>query len=391
MIIALSAFIGLWHALYWDVHIAPEHNIIEWNIKKVMWAHNPNVILTAIYLTAWENLAIFVLLQTVALFVSSLAMPFPSFRWPHPHDPTGPALGPVTDEPADLTGRTAVVTGAAHGLGREAAQRLAARGARLVLVDVDGEGLRDAADEITGRTGAMVDTVRVDLTDPDDVRRATSEVVAVAPSIDLLLNNAGIFTSTYGETRTGVERTLATNHVGPFLLTQLLLPQLRDPGGRIVFVSSDAHFQAVVDWEDVNGHARWRGKPSDSNAGFAQYNVSKLFVTACALELAERLRGTGVTVNVFTPGALVPTSIYDDLKGPAAAFIKIFRPVLRSPDKAMISYLYVTTSPELDGVTGWYFKDARPIRPSMQAQDPQFRDRVWRWSEESSQVLAAGR
>jgi NAD(P)-dependent dehydrogenase (short-subunit alcohol dehydrogenase family) len=390
MIIVLSAFIGLWHALYWDVHIAPEHNIIEWNIKKVMWAHNPNVILTAIYLTAWENLAIFVLLQTVALFVSSLAMPFPSFRWPHPHDPTGPTLGPVTDTPADLSGKTVVVTGAAHGLGREAAQRMGSMGARLVLLDIDDEGLRNAADEITGRTGALVDTVRVDLADPVDVRSAAAQVTAIVPTIDLLLNNAGIFTSTYAETSAGVERTLAVNHVGPFALTQLLVPHLSAPGGRIVFVSSDAHFQAVLDWDDVNGKGRWKGRASDSNAGFAQYNVSKLFVVACALELAERLEGTGITVNAFTPGALVPTSIYDDLEGPAAAFIKVFRPVLRTPDKAMISYLYVATSPEVEGVTGWYFKDARPIRPSMQAQDPEFRRRAWRWSEDAAQLVASG-
>jgi NAD(P)-dependent dehydrogenase (short-subunit alcohol dehydrogenase family) len=388
-ILVLSAFIGLWHALYWDVHIAPEHNIIEWNMKKVLWAHNPNVILSSIYVTAWENVGIFVLLQAVALFVSSLAMPFPSPRWPHPKDPTGPDLGPPTDEPADLDGRTVVVTGAAHGMGFEAAQRLARMGARLVLLDRDEAGLEAARDAISGRTGVIVDTVVVDLADLDDVRRAAHAVAVLSPTIDLLLNNAGMFTSTYGQTRSGIERTLAVNHLGPFLLTQLLLPFLRDPGGRIVFVSTDAHYQAVVDWDDLNGAAGWKGRAVDANAGFAQYNVSKLFVVAGALELADRLTGTGIAVNSFTPGALVPTGMFGDLRGPAALFMEVMKPILRKPSKAMITYLYVCTSPEVDGVTGWYFKDGRPLRPSQVAQDPAFRAKVWAWSQEQAGLVGS--
>jgi retinol dehydrogenase-14 len=391
-IIVLSAFVGLWHALYWDVHISPEHNIYEWNIKKVMFAHNPNLILTSIYVTAWENLGIFVLLQALALFASTLAMPFPSPRWPHPVDPTGPALGPQTDEPADLSGKTAVITGGANGMGRMAAERLATQGARIIIADIDAEGARRAVDEITGRTGSRVDAIIVDLGDPQQVRRAAAEIAQLAHGIDLLLNNAGIFTSRYSTNPEGIESTLAVNHVGPFLLTQLLLPNLQKAQGRIVFVSSDAHFQATaIDWGDLNGESLWKGKEVQPNAGFAQYNRSKLLVTSAAIELAERTAGSGVTVNILTPGALIPTAIYDDLTGPPAFFIRTFKPILRSKEKAMITYLYVCASPEVDGVTGWYFKDGRPTGSAIVANDPENRQRIWDWSLQAAGLAPATR
>jgi len=380
-ILALSAFVGLWHAVYWDVHVSPTHNIIEWNTRKVLLAHNPNLILSSIYVTAWENLGLFVLLQAVALLGSALAMPFPSARRPHPVDPTGPALGAPTDAPADLAGRTAVVTGAAHGMGRLAAERLAGLGAHVVIADIDVEAAHRAADEIEASTHRRPDVIGVDLGDLGQVRAAAAAILAAQPRIDLLLNNAGVFTEQFEVVGEGVERMLAVNHLGPFLLTQLMLPRLVESRARIVFVSSDAHFQAgPIDWADANGESYWKGKPRSGAAGFAQYNRSKLFVTAAAMELAERTRGTGLTVNVLTPGALIPTAHFDALSGPPALLIRVLRPVLRKPQKAMTTYLYVSTSPEVAGVTGWYFKDARPIDESRRAQDPVVRQAVWEWS-----------
>jgi len=386
-IIALSIFVGMWHALYWDVHISPEHNIYEWNIRKVLLAHNPNLILGAIYVTAWENLGIWVALQAFALFGSTLAMPFPSARWPHPVDPTGPALGSQTDELADLTGKTVVVTGGARGMGAMAAVRLAEQGADIVILDVRDELARTTASQIAGKTGRTVDVVHVDLASNDSVRQAADAVLQKYPRIDVLLNNAGIFTEEYQENVAGLELTLATNHVGGFLLTQLLQQRLEDSGARVLFVSSDAHRQAMaIDWDDVNGTAAWKGKPRNATAGFAQYNTSKLLVTAAAMELAERTRDTAMRVNVIVPGALVPTAIYDDASGPIQILIKYFKPLLRSPEKAMITYLYVSTSPEVEGVTGRYWKDGRPTAESQVAQDQAVRDQVWAWSMQQAGI-----
>ena len=123
-------------------------------------------------------------------------------------------------------------------------------------------------------------------------------------------------------------------------------------------MSSDAHYQATA-FDDVDTAPLWKRDKPDPNAGFAAYNRSKLLVAACARELAERTRGTGVTVNTLTPGALIPTNIYDEVTGPFAVFVAVMKPVLRTVDEAMPNYLYVCTSPELDGVSGFYFKDRR--------------------------------
>jgi hypothetical protein len=240
VIVVLSAWIALWHALYWDVNISPEHNIVEWNTIKVAVVHTPNVVVSTAWLTAWENLGLFVLVQTIALLGSSMTMPFPTFRHPHPQDPDGPVLGTPTTEPAELTGRTVVLTGGARGMGREAALRLAALGARVVILDVDDAGATATAGAITDAGGAA-ETVHVDLAEPASVRTAAAAVLALCPQIDVLLNNAGTFRSVLTRNSDGVESTLAVNHVGPFLLTQLLLDRLVASDARVVFVSSDVH------------------------------------------------------------------------------------------------------------------------------------------------------
>lgn len=109
VIVVLSAFIGSWHALYWDIHVSPEHNIIERNGIKVALVHTPNVVVSTCWLTAWEDLGLFVLVQALALTLSALAMPFPSFRRPLPPDPDGPVLGPPTRALRGLSGSVVVV------------------------------------------------------------------------------------------------------------------------------------------------------------------------------------------------------------------------------------------------------------------------------------------
>ncbi|HAM24248.1 MAG TPA: hypothetical protein DCM51_01625 [Actinobacteria bacterium] len=390
VIIVLSAFIGLWHALYWDIHISPDHNIIEWNIKKVLFAHNPNLILGAIFITMWENLGIWVALQAFALFGSTLAMPFPSFRWPHPVDPTGPPLGPQTDEPADMTGRTVVITGGANGMGAMAARMVADMGASVVIVDKDADGAARNADAIKSATGRAATVVIADLSDPAQVASAAERIRSDHAHIDVLLNNAGIFTEVYQENPAGIELTMATNHLGGFGLTFHLLPVLQSSKARVVFVSSDAHRQAMsINFDDLNGKAAWKGKSRVPNAGFAQYNVSKLFVASGAIELAERTADSGMTVNTIAPGALIPTGIYDDASGPIKVLVKRFPFLLRQPEKAMITYLYVMTSPELQGVTGWYFKDGRPIHASQLAEASSTREQVWQWTQTHAGVAVS--
>jgi retinol dehydrogenase-14 len=383
-IVVLSLFVGLWHALYWDVHVSPEHNIIEWNIKKVMYAHNPNILLSVVWLTVYDDVGLFVLFQSLALLGSVLAMPFPSGRFPHPPDPTRPVLGdPVRIGSADMTGKVVVVTGGAGGIGSVVVRRLAAQGAHVVVVDVRLDAAEALASDVRASTGATVDALACDLTSNADVRRVAAELSARYPHIDVLINNAGRFTTRYAESVDGHEVTLAVNHLGHFLLTQLLLDRLTTSGARILFTSTDAHWQAKEpDWDDLNNAKAWKGKPGkpDSGAGFVAYNQSKLILTAVAMELAERTDGTGVTVNVVCPGALIPAGIYDELTGPMAWAMRALRPILRTPDKASQGLVHLASSPEVEGITGWYWKDVRAIDESLLAQDPALRARLWDWS-----------
>jgi NAD(P)-dependent dehydrogenase (short-subunit alcohol dehydrogenase family) len=358
LVIVLSAFVGLWHALYWDIHISPEHNIAEWNSRKVLFAHTPNLVVSGIWVTAYENLALYVGLQALALLLSTMAMPFPTFRRPHPVDPDGPALG----EPAplgDLTGQTVVITGAANGIGAETARALAGLGAQIVIVDRDAANGQSVAAELGGQL------LVCDLTRPEQVRETADRLLAICPRINVLINNAGVFRARYEETPEGRESTLASNHLGGFLLTALLADRLRESSARVIFVSSDAHRQAgAPDFDNLNGPTGWPAKQVDLNAGFAAYNQSKLLVTAAALELAQRWADSGVTVNVVAPGALVPTNIYAEVTGPFAWFVALMRPLLRTPTEAAQTAIYLAASPEVAGVTGWYWKDRRPTQPS---------------------------
>ncbi len=387
-ILVLSLWIALWHALYWDIHISPEHNIVEWNLIKVAAVHTPNVVFSICWLTAWEDIRLFVVAQTIALLGSAMTMPFPSFARPLPPDPGVPPLGPPTTEVPDLGGRTVVLTGGARGMGAEAARRLAAMGARIVVLDVVDDGAAATVAAIRG-AGGVAEAIHVDLAERDSVRVAAEQVLAVCPRIDVLLNNAGTFRAALTRNSDGVESTLAVNHVGPFLLTQLLLDRVVDSRGRIVFVSSDAHYQAGR-FAEVDTAGLWRRpEKADPNAGFAAYNRSKLLVAACARELTERTAGTGVTVNTLTPGALIPTRIYDEVTGPFALFVRVMRPLLRTVDEAMPTYLYVCTSPELDGVSGIYVKDRRPQEAARPVLDPGRRAELWAWSEQAAGLVPA--
>jgi NAD(P)-dependent dehydrogenase (short-subunit alcohol dehydrogenase family) len=374
-IVVLSAFLGLWHALYWDIHVSPEHNIAEWNIRKVLFAHTPNLVVSGIWVTAYEDLALFVALQALALVLSSMAMPFPTFRRPHPPDPEGPRLGTPIDEPADMTGRTVVITGAAHGIGREIASRIADQGADVVILDHDLDTGAAVAEAIGGRL------LPVELADPDSIRAVAERLRSECPRIDVLINNAGIFTVRRSTAPSGQEQTLAVNHLGGFLLTHLLADLLADSQARVIFTSSDAHRQAKrPNFADLRAEQLWPADRDDPNRGFVVYNLSKLLVASATVEWAERWRDTGVTMNSVTPGALVVTGIFDEVTGPFKLFIRTFRPLLRTPARAAETAVYLATSPEVDGVTGWYFKDRRPTKESALAGEPQFRRDVWQWS-----------
>ena len=208
----------------------------------------------------------------------------------------------------DLSGRTAVVTGANAGLGLETARVLACRGARVVLASRNPDRARQAADGIRagcGRASAgpvrpdtvrpdtvrpdtvRPDTVRLDLASLASVREAADEVRAACPRLDLLINNAGVMEVPYERTEDGFELTLATNHLGHFAFTGLVLDRLLEtPGSRIVTMSSQGHVGGVMNFDDLQSERGY--EPA------AAYFQSKLANLLFTYELDRRLRAAGV-------------------------------------------------------------------------------------------------
>ena len=187
----------------------------------------------------------------------------------------------------DQRGRTAVLTGAGAGVGLETARVLAGRGATVVLACRDMAKAGLAADRIRAGAGpASVRVVHLDLASLASVREAASEIRATCPSLDLLINNAGVMTPPYQRTEDGFELTFATNHLGHFALTGLVLDQLlATPGSRIVTVSSIAHTQGVMHFDDLQFERGYEASPA--------YWQSKLANLLFAYELQSRLEAAG--------------------------------------------------------------------------------------------------
>jgi NAD(P)-dependent dehydrogenase (short-subunit alcohol dehydrogenase family) len=274
-----------------------------------------------------------------------------------------------------LEDRIVVVTGAAQGMGRAIAIEAAREGAAWVtLADIQDEAGQLAAAEVRD-AGAKAMFVRTDLRKAADIEHMIAETVRQAGGLDVLVNNAGVIMTRRVLTADGLETTFATNHLGPFLLTNLLRGRLeRSAPARVVTVSSGAHKQVrTIPWDDLA-----RGAPD----GQAQsYPLSKLLNILFTVELARRLRDTGVTANCLHPG-FVRSALGRDVTGVLGAVVRLVLPFQPGPATGADTSVYLAGSPEVAEVTGGYFVKRKPARPSALATDDRAAARLWTLSEE---------
>jgi len=273
----------------------------------------------------------------------------------------------------DLEGRTFFVTGANSGIGRALVEALAARGGRVVLATRSEERTRPVLTGIQSRYPAVrAQWVSLDVSDLGSVRRAAQAFLASGQPIDVLVNNAGI-AGTRALTKDGFDLTYATNHIGPFLLTSLLLPRVREaPQGRVVNVASGAHMMVKrIDWSVLERRA------APKRSGFADYTVTKLMNVLHAKELARRLAGTRVTTYALHPGA-VASNIWRSLPRPLQWFGKLF---MLSNEEGAETPLYCATAPELATTTGRYYDRRREVSPSPLAEDEALAKELWARTE----------
>ncbi|HTU87724.1 MAG TPA: SDR family oxidoreductase [Solirubrobacteraceae bacterium] len=272
----------------------------------------------------------------------------------------------------DPGGRTFLITGANTGIGKETARALASRGARLYLACRSQENGRRTIAEISGQTGNRnLTLLSLDLGDLGSVRQCAEEFMAADEPLHVLINNAGV-AGTRGMTASGFERMFGTNHVGPFLLTNLLLDRLRASApARVVSVASAAHYGAPgIDWEAVQ-------RPTRTITGMREYSVSKLANVLHARELARRLDGSGVTTYSLHPG-VIASDIWRRVPWPARALMKLR---MDSPEQGAKTSLYCATSEETARQSGLYYDDCEPEEPAAVAT-ADLASELWRRSSE---------
>ena len=280
------------------------------------------------------------------------------------------------NESQPLAGRNAVVTGGTGGIGKATARGLVALGARVAIVGRDPARLATAAEDLSRTTGDdEVDVFEADLSSQAQVRRLAARLEERYPRIDVLVNNVGGFWAHRHVTADGLELTFALNHLAPFLLTSLLVERMREQEhARIVTVTSSAEALGTIDFDDLQGSRKYSGQRA--------YNQSKLADVLFTFELARRLRGTGVTVNAVHPGVTRTAFGAEDQMRFFEATGGLARPFMRSPERGADTVVWAASSPELDGVTGGYFHDRRPKRPSKRSLDEATAKRLWQVSEE---------
>lgn len=280
----------------------------------------------------------------------------------------------------DMHGKTVVVTGGNSGIGLETAAALATMGARVLVTARNADKGRAAVANITQRNDghAQVQLVVFDLADLASVRRGAAEILEQAPRIDVLVNNAGLVLSERRETVDGYEATFAINHLGPFLLTNLLLDRMRESApARVVDVASTAHASARkgITFDDLQSTQRY--------SGMRVYGQSKLANILFTLELARRLDGSGVTANSLHPGTVRTGYGADgDTRGFLALGLKLSGPFFLTPAKGAQTSIYLASSAEVEGVSGQYFVKCKPVQPKRPARDAEAAHRLWRVSEE---------
>jgi NAD(P)-dependent dehydrogenase (short-subunit alcohol dehydrogenase family) len=276
---------------------------------------------------------------------------------------------------SDMQGKTVLITGANQGIGKASAVVLGKLGAKLVLVCRSADKGRTAAGDIERAGAKSVELLVGDMGSQADIRRVAAEVKAKHDRLDVLLNNAGVLVTSRRTTVDGIEETFAVNHLGYFLLTNLLLDLLKaGERSRVVSVSSEAHRRAKMHWEDLQFK-------TTSYSAFAAYGQSKLANILFTRSLARRLAGTGVTANCLHPG-VIASGFGQTYGGVISLLIKVARPFMITTEQGAQTSVFLASSPDVEGVTGKYFDKCKERQPNRQALDDAAPERLWAVSEE---------
>jgi len=275
----------------------------------------------------------------------------------------------------NMAEKVCLVTGGNSGIGKSVALGLAKMGATVVVVSRNKEKGETAVTDTVEKSGNNnVELIQADMSSQNSIHQLVNEFRARHEKLHLLINNAGVYLTKRSETEDGLESTFAVNHLGPFLLTSLLVDILKASApSRIVNVTSDAHKGARVNFDDLQGERKF--------SGWQAYGQSKLAMILYTRGLAKNLEGTGVTVNSAHPG-VVRTNFAKNNGGLVMLGFRFLGMFFISPESAAKRILYVATSPDLEGVTGKYFTKMHEVKSSQESYDDDSARRLWQISEQ---------
>lgn len=305
------------------------------------------------------------------------------FGWKGPSGFSARSTAEDVTKGVDGTGLTAIITGASSGIGAETTRVLALRGVHVVMAVRNVNAGNNVKEKILKENpAAKIDIMEMDVSSLASVRKFVSEYISLARPLNILINNAGIMATPFKLSKDGIEMQFATNHLGHFLLTSLLLETMKNTArdskkeGRIINVSSLAHqftYPSGINFDSINDESRY----SSLNA----YGQSKLANILHANELARHLKdeGVNITANSLHPGT-IPTNLLSHrtvINALGSIFAKF---MLKNIPQGAATTCYLALNPQVEGISGKYFSDSNVAEPSALGKDTELANRLWEFS-----------
>ncbi|XP_049393841.1 short-chain dehydrogenase TIC 32, chloroplastic-like isoform X1 [Solanum stenotomum] len=283
----------------------------------------------------------------------------------------------------DGSGLTAIVTGASSGIGAETSRVLALRGVHVIIAVRNMTAGKDVKEAILKEIpAAKVDVMELDLSSFDSVKKFAADFISSGHSLNILINNAGVMAIPFMLSKDNIELQFATNHLGHFLLTNLLLEKMKETAcetkreGRIVNVASDAHYLTYpegIRFDKINDQESYRK--------FSAYGQSKMANILSTYELAKHLKEDGVeiTANSLNPGA-ISSNLFRHMTIVNGLVSTIGKLLLKNVQQGASTTCYIALNPQVKGVSGEYFQDNNLATPSKKARDMDLAKKLWDFS-----------
>ena len=272
-----------------------------------------------------------------------------------------------------MKNKIVLITGANSGIGKATAIKLATMGAHIVMLCRNKErGETARQDIIQTSDNKNIELILIDLADLISVRKAAEDIKAKYDHIDVMINNAGGYFTERKTSKDGYECTFAMNHLGHFLLTNLLLDELKAAvNARLINLSSDIHKKGHIIFDDLMTEKKYKG--------FGVYSHAKLANILFTKELSRRLHDTDITVNTLHPG-IVRTNFTADSGRFIRFMMTIMGSLLKSPEKGAETSVYLASSKDVAGISGKYFVNRKEKKSSPESCNEEVAKKLWKMS-----------